>query len=205
MINLKEIKDIVYQIFSDSGYSMNNINVQFPQLLDIKIAKNEDKISLDFGDQTPKLSWKKFITLSAYVEGIILGEDGGTLKLKYLPDINFSYEKTHKPIFGSSYDFSAIESEIAREYKDEARKKLATECLQYGVEWATIASQSSSFKDSSFAEQKILKDQCKNFIRENLKKEHRHGSAILTFFLIYILLPVVLKFIVERIFNKIFN
>lgn len=205
MINLKEIKDIIYQIFSDSGYSINNINVQFPQLLNIKITKNEDKISIDFVDHTPKLSWKRFITLSAYIDGVTLGETGGTLKLKYLPDIDFSYEKTHKPMFGSGYDFSGIESEITREYKDEARRKLAKECLQYGIEWATIASQSSSFRNSSLAEEKILKEQCKNFIRDNLKKEQKYGSAILTFFLIYILLPVVLKFIVERIFNKIFN
>lgn len=205
MINLKEIKDIVYQIFSDSGYSMNNINVQFPQLLDIKITKNKDNISLDFGDQTPKLSWKKFITLSAYVEGIILGEAGGTLKLKYLPDIDFSYEQTHKSMLGSGYDFSGIESEIDKEYKDEARKKLATKCLQYGVEWAIIANQSSSFCNASFVEQRAFKEQCKDFIRENIKEEQKHGSVILTFILLYVLLPVVLKFIVEQIFKKIFN
>jgi hypothetical protein len=205
MINLKEIRDIVYQIFSESGYSVKNVNIQFPQPLNIKITKNEDKISLDFTDNTPQLSWKRFITLSANINGLSLGETGGTLKLKYLPDIDFSYEKTQELMFGQVYDFSDIENEIVSQYQDDARQKLANKCLQYGTEWATIASQSTGFHSSSVTEQRILKEQCKEFIRENIKKEKRHGSAILTFILLYVLLPVVLKFIIERIFNKIFN
>ena len=205
MINLKEIRDIVYQIFSDSGYSVKNINIQFPQPLSIKITKNEDKISLDFTDNTPKLSWKRFITLSANINGVALGEKGGTLKLKYLPDIDFSYEKTQELMFGQAYDFSDIENEILSEYKDDERQKLATKCLQYGAEWTTIASQSAIFCNASFAEQRILKEQCKEFIKENIKQEEKHGSVILTFIFLYVLLPVVLKFIVERIFRKIFN
>lgn len=205
MINLKEIRDIVYQIFSESGYSVNNINIQFPQPLGIKVIKNEDKISLDFTDKVPKLSWKRFITLSAHINGVTLGETGGTLKLKYLPDINFSYEKTQQLIFGQYNDFSDIENEITSQYKDEARQKLAQKCLQYGVEWATIANQNPNFSQSNVAEQRLLKQQCKNFIRDNIQEEEKHGSVILTFILLYVLLPVVLKFIVERIFNKIFN
>lgn len=205
MIDLKEIRDIIYKIFSETGYSIKNINIQFPQPLGIKITKKEDDISLDFVDQTPKISWKKIITLSSYVNGISLGPEGGVLKLKYLPDIRFSYDKTQELMFGQVIDYSDIEKEIDLEYKDDERKKLANKCLQYGVEWVTIASSNESFGNSSVAEQRLLKEQCKEFIRENIKEEKSHGSAILTFILIYVLLPVVLKFIVERIFRKIFN
>lgn len=205
MIDLKQVRDIIYQIFSDSGYSINNINVQFPQPLNIKITKDQEKISLDFVDNSPRLSWKRFITLSAHVNGISLNETGGTIKLKYLPDIDFSYEKTQELIYGQLFDFSEIEEAISNEYKDDARKKLATKCLHYATEWATIASQSEQFRQASFAEQRFLKQQCKDFITENIKNEERHGSAVLTFILLYVLLPVVLKFIVERLFRKIFE
>lgn len=205
MINLKNIKDIIDQIFSDSGYSVNSVNIQFPQPLDIKITKDGESISLDFVGNTPKISWKRFITLSARIDGISLNKDGGTLKLKYLPDIDFSYEKTQEALFGQSYNFEEIKQEIYNEFSDDARQKLANRCLQYGVEWATIASQSSKFCNASISEQKILKQQCKAFIKSKIAEEEKCGSAILTFILIYVLLPVVLKFIVERIFRKIFE
>lgn len=207
MVDLKQIRDIVYQIFSSSGYSLNNMNIQFPQPLDIKITKKNESIMLDFISNIPKVSMKKFITITAYVKGLDLHPNGGTLKLRYLPDINFDYGASQELMFGQYMDFSSIEEEIASEYKDEERKKLASRCLQYGREWATIASQNPDFAQSSVSEQKRLKQQCKNFIRDNIKneEEQKYGSAILMFILIYVLLPVVLKFIVERIFKKLFN
>jgi hypothetical protein len=205
MIDLKEIRDIVYQIFSDAGYSINNVNIQFPQPLGIKITKNDEDISLDFTDKVPKISIKRLITLSAFINGVTLKETGGVLKLRYLPDINFDYEKSNELLSGNNFDFSDIANEIELEYQDDERKKLAAKCLQYGMEWVTIASQGVSFNECSSQDQKLLKEQCKNFIRENIREEQRHGSVVLTFILIYVLLPVVLKFIVERIFRKLFE
>ncbi len=206
MIDLKNIRDIVYQIFSDSGYVFNSMNIKFPQPLNIKVTKNDDNISLDFVNDCPKISWKKIITLSAHVNGLSLGKDGGTIKLRYLPDINFSYDKTQEQLFGNQYDFSSIEEDILKEYNDDARQKLAGRCLQYGAEWAKIASNSNeAFSYATVREQRLLKEQCKDFIRDNIRNEERHGSAVLTFILLYVLLPVILKFIVEKIFRKIFE
>lgn len=207
MIDLKQIRDIVYQVFSSSGYSVNNMNIQFPQPLDIKITKKDESILLDFISSIPKVSMKKFITITAHVKGLALHATGGTLKLKYLPDINFDYAKSQEMIFGQNIDFSSIEDDIITEYKDNERKNLAYRCLQYGQEWATIASQNPKFSQSSVSDQNKLKQQCKNFIRENIKNEEdkKYGSVVLTFILIYVILPVVLKFIVERIFKKLFS
>jgi hypothetical protein len=206
MIDLKNIRDIIYQIFSDSGYVFNNMNIKFPQPLNIKVTKKDDTISLDFVNDCPKISWKRIITLSAHVNGLSLGKDGGTIKLRYLPDIDFSYDKTQEQLFGNQYDFSSIQQDIMKEYGDEERQKLANRCLQYGSEWATIASRSNAaLSYATPKEQRVLKQQCKDFIRDNIANEKRHGSAILTFVLLYVLLPVILKFIVEKIFRKIFE
>jgi len=205
MINLREIRDIIYQIFSESGYSVNNINIQFPQPLTVTATQKDDEVSLDFKNKSPKITWSRFISLSAYVNGVSLGKDGGTIKIKYLPDIDFNYDSVKELRFGQTIDFSDIEEEIFNQYSDDARQKLAQRCLQYGVEWAKIASQSSCFAQADKFEQEKLKSQCKNFIKDNIANEERHGSAILTFILLYVLLPVVLKFIVERLFRKLFN
>lgn len=206
MINLREIREIIYQIFSESGYSINNINVQFPQPLDISVTQDGEEVSLDFQNKSPKITWTRFISLSAYINGIALGKDGGTIKIKYLPDIDFDYDNPKElSLFGQAFDFSDIEEEISNQYSDEARQKLAQRCLQYGIEWATIASQSSCFAQANKSEQEVFKSQCKNFIKDNVANEERYGSAILTFILLYVLLPVVLKFIVERLFKKLFN
>lgn len=206
MIDLQNIRNIVYQIFSETGYSVNNINIQFPHPFSIKVTKNDESISIDFIDKSPKISVKKFITLSTYIRGVVLNPVGGILKLKYLPDISFSYERTKDIMFGQYYDFSSIEDDINKQFKDDARQKLATQCLQYGVEWATIASQGNeNFAQSNPQEQKELKKQCKEFITENIKQEKKFGSPIIAFLFLYVLLPIVLKWIVEKIFRKIFG
>ncbi len=209
MVDLKQIRDVIFQIFSSAGYSINSTNIQFPQPLDIKITKKDQEISLDFTNSVPKVSWKKFITFSAHVNGISLNDTGGTIKLKYLPDISFTYDQTNKMLFDSygSMNFSDIEEDIDDEFTDPARKKLATKCLQYGREWATIASRNPNFSQSSASQQRVLKQECKNFIKDNIIAEEKenYGSAVLAFILIYVLLPVILKFIVERIFKNLFN
>lgn len=211
MLPIQEIKDIIYSIFSNNGYNIKNFNIQFPHPLDIKIIKDKDEnLSLDFTKSLPKVSWKKIINLTAWVQGISLGEKEGTLKLKYLPDIKFSYEEATVPtLFGSTYNLNDIEYEIEQQYADDDnRKKLAKKCLHYADEWTTIASQSGlNFAQCSSSAQRQLKHSCKQFVTDNIKndKEIVAGSVILTFLLLYVVLPVVLKFVLEKLFKKLFS
>lgn len=208
-IPISQIKQIVDFIFSKNGYDVKNLNISFPQPLDIKIVKDiSENIILSFTESLPKVTWKKFIKLSAYVQGLTLGKDGGTLKLKYLPDINFSYDDNAATLFGNSLNTNDIEEEIDYTYPDEERNFIAKKCLQYGNEWATIASRSGT--DFSLCDRytkRQLKRDCKNFIVSNIKEDEEiiHGSVILSFLLLYVVLPVILKFILERLFKKLFN
>ena len=63
MINIQQIRDIVFQIFSEIGYKKNNVTVKFPEPLNIKIEKKDDDIIIDFANNLPYISWKKLITL----------------------------------------------------------------------------------------------------------------------------------------------
>lgn len=203
---IQEIRDIVELIFSQSGYNINNINLSFPHPLDIKIVRKNNDIILSFTGLLPKVTVKRFIKISAWVQGVDLGEKGGILRLKYLPDINFEYEqKESNKLFGqnNALDFSDIKKDIDLEYNDEERRILANKCLQYASEWATIA----SGQDLSKQNIKKLKKECKNFVIDNIKQDSEMvaGSFILSFLLLYVVLPVILKFIIEKIFHRLFN
>lgn len=208
MIPIQQIKEIVDLIFSNHGYTVNNLNIQFPQPLDISVTKdNDEEISLDFTKSLPRVTWKKLISITALIKGLSLGKTQGVLKLKYLPDIRFSYDDSSQ-LFGQSFDVSDIEHDIEKEYSDGERKKLARKCLHYANEWATITSQTGLvFADCSGSAKKQLKQSCKQFVMDNIKNDEEivAGSVILTFLLLYVVLPVVLKFVLERLFKKLFN
>lgn len=210
-IQVQQIRDIVDAIFSTMGYNIKNFNIQFPQPLDIKIVRDEkNNIVLRFTGALPKVTWKKFITLTARISGISLGEKDGVLMLKYLPDVLFSYDdQSTESIFGNvqPYDFADIYSDINSEYKDDERKILANRCLHYASEWATIANQSGSLSNTTACHRRSLKRDCKNFVMDNIKNDPdiQAGSVVITFLFFYVVLPVVLKFVLERLFKKLFN
>ena len=188
---------------------IKNFNVQFPHPLDMKITKDSNNnISLDFTKSLPKVGWKKVINFTAWVQGISLGQTEGVLKLKYFPDIKFSYDDPAPKLFGRTYDFSDIENDIEQEYGDDERKKLAKKCLHYANEWTTIASNNGvNFGDCTEISRKQLKQNCRKFVTDNIKNDEEivAGSVILTFLLLYVVLPVVLKFVLERLFKKLFS
>jgi hypothetical protein len=207
-IQIQQIRDIIDSIFSNSGYNIKNLNLQFPHPLDMKITRNNEDITLTFTQSMPKVTWKKFISLSARIIGITLGETGGVLKLKYLPDITFSYDDSStEQLFGKSYNFYDIEEDIYSEYEDEESRIVAKKCLHYASEWATIASQGCDFASATPITRRKLKKDCKQFVMDNIKNdpEIQAGSVILTFLFFYVVLPVILKFILERLFKKLFN
>jgi hypothetical protein len=206
---IQQIRDIVNLIFSESGYTVKNLNISFPHPLDIKIIRDkDDNIILSFTESLPKVNWKKFITLTAWVQGLTLGKNEGVLRLKYLPDITFGYDQKSEDLFGQTYDFGDIQEDITTEYKDADSKKIADKCLHYASEWATITSQSGlNFNECSEKSRRQLKRDCKNFVMDNIKNDPEivAGSVILTFLFFYVVLPMILKFVLERLFKKLFS
>lgn len=209
-IPIQQIRDIVNYIFSPNGYDIKNLNVSFPEPLDIKVVRDKNEnIVLSFTGSLPKVSWKKVIRLTAWVQGITLGSSEGVLRLKYLPDIKFSYDTSSENIFNTMYSTDDISHEIEKEYGDcEEKKKIADKCLHYASEWATIASQGGvTFSGCSEKSKRQLKRECKMFVVDNVRNDPEivAGSVLLTFLFFYVVLPVILKFVLERLFKKLFN
>ena len=208
MIDLTQIETILSSIFKD-GLDLNGTKVSCKSPTQITVnSVDSDHIAIDFSNNLPKATVKKIIALSLDIQGIIFRKNSGTIKIKYFPDINFDYVKEGK-VFGAcgidSVDFSSIEVEINQQYDDENRKKLADKCLQYAKEWATIASYGGvSFRTCDFYEQQNLKRQCQSFVKESLMNDEdvRYGSIILTFILLHVILPIIIKWIIDRVFQK---
>jgi hypothetical protein len=200
---LKKIKEILNKIFDSTGYSFKDVNIKFPQPLQMTFGEDPSgDVSLIFNNSLPNISWKKFITISAWIQGIVLSENGGTIKIKYFPDLQFSYTKDSEQLFtAKTFTLDDIKEEINEKYPDDERKKIADKCLQYADEWVTIC-YSSGVTSEDFKSNKRLKKDCYNFVKESIKEEKKHGSFVISFIVIYVILPVVLKWIIEKIFAK---
>lgn len=198
---IKHIKDILNQVFNDAGYTNQDINIKLPKDLDVKIEYKNNTFILSFTGKLPLISWKRLIVLSARIQGLELNETGGRLKIKYFPDIKFIYDEENKTQM-EPLDFSDIAEDIKSQYPDEERQKIASLCLQYASEWATISYSSGLTKDDFRKNSRQLKRECYNFVKESVVRERDSGSVIISFILIYVILPIILKWIIEKIFRR---
>lgn len=209
MIDPKQL-EILHKVF-DGGFEINGMKVSCKSPTDINVNCSSDIINIDFSNNLPTATIKKIISLNLNIEGFILRKENGTIKIKHFPDINFDYKdqsKAFEPYEIDNIDFSDIKEEICSEYDDENRKKIANKCLQYAQDWATIANYGGvSFKSCNEFEKRKLKMQCSEFVKESIKNDEdvKYGSVILTFILIQIILPIIIKWIVERVFRKLFS
>lgn len=214
-MELPEIQNIIEQIFSKSGYEVNSFTFFCPTSSSISMKKTASSLDISFKEGMPSVKTKKFfITISAHLEGLSLREDGGTIKLKYFPDINFSYgQESSEERFGAcnnnNVDTKIIKSQINTEFPDSARNKIANLALKYTQEWANIASDNGN--DLSFYKNKRLRKKyrqdCEAFVKENimLSKDIEAKSAILTFILIYFVLPAVVSWVVKKFLDNFFK
>jgi len=213
-MELSEIKNIIEQIFSKSGYEVNSFTFFCPTSSSISMKKTESSLDIYFKEGMPSVQTRKlFIPITAHLEGISLKEDGGTIKLKYFPDISFSYgQNDSKERFGSfnnNVDTKIIKSQINNEFPDSARNKIANLALKYAQEWTSIATDNGN--DIFLCKNKRLRKKymqdCEAFVKENilLSKDIEAKSAILTFILIYFVLPAVVSWVVKKFLDNFFK
>jgi hypothetical protein len=210
-MDISEIKNIVNQIFSENGFKFLNFFFTCPDNVDIVLNKDEQGINLDFTKQMPYVKTKRMlIPLTVYVEGLFLGPDSGSIKLKYFPDLHFEYAGFQDNNFGAEEPkkLESFYNQIHKEYPDEERRKIAKLALQYTQEWATIVSQTGvNYSDCEQPKRKKLRDNCKSFVLENIRnsRDIEAKSAILSFILIYFVLPAVISWVVKKFLDNFFN
>lgn len=204
----QKISEILFKFFSEEGYSVNGFKIKSKSPMIANCFYEQDQVSIRFSENKPRAEIKRLITFYAYIEELVFRNDGGTVRLKNFPDINFGYEQSLLSIFFDNNYGSNIflMNDIEENYSDPKHKKIAERCLQYGTEWATIVSQSGGFCGIGPAQKKELRRQCYNFVVENVKKdvEKEYGSVILTYLLVFIVIPAIARFIITKLLEKYF-
>jgi len=206
----KEISEVLFKIFSDEGFSVSGFKIKSESPLIANVYNEDETTTISFGTNYPRAEITRLITLYAYIEQLVFRKEGGTVRLKNFPDISFGYDKSSILNFLDHLTYAGeceIEKEIEEKYSDDTRRKIAKDCLQYATEWATIVSQSGGFSGAGPAKRKELKRQCYDFVVENVRKEaneKKYGSVILTYLLVFIIIPAVARFIIVRLLEKYF-
>lgn len=213
-MDISKIKEAIESIFSSDGLQIAKFKFFCPPEISTGISKTDEGVSINFLDKLPYVKTRKLlIPITIEVEGLTLRENGGTVKLKYLPDFDFSYdfandEKTFGAAPQKKFDLTNIKDQIATQYPDQERQKIAKLALKYANEWSILASASGiDIKDCGKNSRKKLTEDCKAFVRDNIIKsqEIEAKSAILTFIVLYFVLPAIISWVVKKFLDNFFN
>lgn len=206
-MNPEDLKKTLNNIFSPNGFILNGYNIKCNTPLDVKIENKDSSILITFNKNTPVASIKKIITLSVNVEQICLDNTGGYIKFKYFPAIKFSYDK----VFGEDYkqlNLDPIYLDIDNTYANKQHREIAKMCLRFTNEWATICQASGvDFGNADAPTRRKLRKQCYSFVEENVHKEveKEYGSVVLTFIFMYVVLPMIIKWIIAKILSRLYS
>ena len=203
----REIYQSISNVFNGEGITVKGFKITSKTPTVATVRHDADIVEITFGQNQPKAEITRIITMYAHIEKIIFGPEGGSIKLRNFPDFSFGYgeEKTTKFV---RFDNSDIYSEIDLKYREKTYKDIAKKCLQFSEEWATMCmDRGVTFDNADYFDRYSLKDQCYNFVHENVVKEaeEKYGSIILTWIFLYVILPTVIRWIINRFLDKLFD
>ena len=203
----REIYQSISSIFNGEGIVVKGFKVTSKTPTVANITYGADIAEITFGQNQPKAEITRIITMYAHIEKIVFGPEGGSIKLRNFPDFSFGYgeEVTHNFV---RFDNSDIYAEIEGKYAKKSYKDIAKKCLQYSEEWATMSMCNGiTFDNADYFDRWKLKDQCYNFVYDNVVEdaEKRYGSIVITWIFLYIILPTIIKWIINRFLDKLFD
>ena len=203
----RDIYQSIASLFNGEGIVVKGFKVTSKTPTVATLRYDADIAEITFGENQPKAEITRIITMYAYIEKIVFGPEGGSIKLRNFPDFSFGYgeEVTHKFV---RFDNSDIYAEIEGKYAKKSYKDIAKKCLQYSEEWATMSMCNGiTFDNADYFDRWKLKDQCYNFVHDNVLEdaEKRYGSIVITWIFLYIILPTIIKWIINRFLDKLFD
>lgn len=95
-----------------------------------------------------------------------------------------------------------LEIESNEQFADQEKNKVARKCIKHIGLWMSNCYASGMVYTKN--DKRRLRKDCYTSVRESVINDYKeeYGFAILTFLLIYVILPMVLKWLIERLFNK---
>jgi hypothetical protein len=203
----REIYENISNLFNGEGIVVKGFKITSKTPTVATVRYDNEIAHITFGENQPKAEITKIITIYAYIEKIVFGPEGGSIKLRNFPDFSFSYAEELSTTC-ATFDNSDICNEIEVKYCKKSYKDIAKKCLQYSEEWATMSMCNGiTFDNADYFDRWRLKDQCYNFVYENAveEAEEKYGSIILTWIFLYVILPTIIRWIVNRFLDKLFD
>jgi hypothetical protein len=212
-MDIREIKNLIAQAFTKDGVEFKGYMIKCVSPMSAVFHVNGDAMKLEFTSNRPVFSVTKIITFSVELEELYITDDGGTIKLKHFPDINFTFDDdgNAERTFGcegcSTQALTGqtdLYDEINAKFGDAESRRLASRALSYAESWATVALDSGEcFANASPSTVRQMKKECRAFVADQMKEE-RSGS-VLVILLVNFLLPYIIKWIVERVIDNLIN
>ena len=205
----EDISKALFKVFSNEGLEVKGFKIKSKSPLIANVHSSDEKTIIQFGQNHPRAEITRLITLYAYIEEVVFGKSGGSIKLKNFPDIHFSYSDSVLSLIKENFaDNEAINCEIDKKYFCPSENEIAKKCLQYANEWTTICSQAGvDFSESNHFERRELRKSCYNFVKDNVEEEakEKYNSVFLTFILVTIILPAIISWVVGKILDELFG
>ena len=204
----KEASKFIGRLFSEEGVEIKGFKITAESPFVANVEHEDGMTVITFGINQPKASITKIITVYAYIEQVVLGLSGGSIKLRNFPDISFSYEgNTFFKLDSEPVDFTSIEKDIECRFSSEDQK-IARLALQYANEWATICRDSGiTFSKSDCIDRYVMHKDCYSFVKEKVEKEleSQHGSFVITWLFAYVILPIIVRWIVNKVLDRLYS
>ena len=204
----REIYENISNLFNGEGILVKGFKITSKTPTVATVRFDNEIAEITFGENQPKAEITKIITVYAHIEKIVFGPEGGSIKLRNFPDFSFSYGDEVSSASCGTFDNSDISNEIEFKYSKKSYKDIAKKCLQYSEEWATMSMCNGiTFDNADYFDRWKLKDQCYNFVYENVVEdaEEKYGSIILTWIFLYVILPTIIRWIINRFLDKLFD
>ncbi len=207
----QEINVMLRNLFNGNGVELKGFKIKAESPLDTKVTHVDNTTTIVFVGKLPRVEIVKLFTIKCYIEQIVFGQEGGSIKIKNFPDINFGYDSnSFLDFLGKNipYNFGSMDNQIEEKFGDRNKQKIAKKCLQYAQEWSKICmSAGVSFADSNACTKKALKKECYEFVKSNVEEDvkEKYGSVFLTFILLTVILPAIISWVVHRVLDELFN
>ena len=209
----KQINVALRNLFNDNGLDINGVKIKSDSPCDVNISYEENSTTIKFTSSLPRAEIKRFITLTAYIEGIFFGKEKGSIKLRNFPDLFFGYEETTSLVSliqNNFYSSECLDNEITTKFSCKEQQRIAKKCLHYAQEWTTLSMNGGvDFKSAGYLTRYDLRRKCYNFVKENIKndlaEEEEYSSILLTFLFFSVILPAIITWVVHRILDQLFT
>lgn len=203
-MDIQSIRDKISSLFTADGLSIKEYTVKCASPTTVRLLGDGESLWVKFDKATqPLLSVKKIITISVNLEELYVGPDGGKIKLKNFPDINFTFDDAEGTFGCEMFSADDMLEEIEEEFGDAESRRLAEKCLTYGRAWATMCRDGGTcFSELSDRDIRSMKKQCASFIREQVREEH---GSIIVLLLMQFVLPYIIRWVAERIIDRLIN